>query len=157
MKIPIVLLTILSLAFVQEHSHKHHTGHDHDDNGDTDLPDDFDGTQEKLSQDGLAWVSYVTESGSFPESTEFSVNVTLADPSNPTASLNDAVITLVDATMPAHGGHGMTVTPDVTDNGDGTAVAGPIKLHMPGYWVLRVDLEVNGAEDAAEFDIECCD
>ena len=80
-----------------------------------------------------------------------------SDPSNPTASLNDAVITLVDATMPAHGGHGMTVTPDVTDNGDGTAVAGPIKLHMPGYWVLRVDLEVNGAEDAAEFDIECCD
>jgi len=134
-----------------------HDHSDHDGHGDTDLPDDFDGTQEILSLDGLAHVMYATESGTFPESEEFSVSITLWDPAETTTPLDDATVTAVDATMPSHGDHGMNVTAVVTDNGDGTFSAAPIKLHMPGYWVLHVDVEVGGVEDTAIFDIDCCD
>ena len=131
--------------------------HDHSGHGDTDLPDDFDDTPEKLSVDGLAWVAYTTEDGTLPESTEFSVLITVGDPTDSSSALDDATVTAVDATMPAHGGHGMNVTPVVTDNGDGTFTAAPIKLHMPGHWILHVDVEVGGAQDTANFDIDCCD
>ncbi len=135
------------------------SSHDHSSHGDTDLPDDFDGAQEQLSSDGLALVSYTTETGDIPESTEFSISISLMDP-DPTSQgtlLSNATVTAADATMPSHGGHGMTVTPVVTDNGDGTATAAPIKLHMPGYWVLHVDFEVDGVMDTVDFDIDCCD
>jgi len=138
--------------------HKHDSAaHDHSGHSDTDLPDDFDDTQAKLSIDALAFVTYETEDGALPESTEFGVNIMLADPEDETTLLSDATVTAVDATMPSHGGHGMNVTPVVTDNEDGTFSAAPIKLHMPGHWVLHVDIEVNGVADTAEFDIECCD
>ena len=138
-----------------DHDHDHHD--DHGGHGDTDLPDDFDDTQEKLSQDGLSMVTYVTDSGTFPESVEFGVNISLLDPTDGSTLLADATVTEVDATMPSHGGHGMNVTAEVTENADGTFSASPIKLHMPGYWVLHVDFEVDGTADTTDFEIDCCD
>jgi hypothetical protein len=154
----LALLTLVALGCSSaSHEHKHDSGHDHSSASDTDLPDDFDDTQEKLSQDGLAYVTYTTDDGTLPESVEFGVTITLMDPDDQATVLDNATVTTVDATMPSHGGHGMNVTPDVTNNGDGTFTAMPIKLHMPGHWVLHVDIEVNGVTDTTEFDIECCD
>ena len=156
-----VLLLLVSIGCSETSSeHKHDSGDHHDghgSHGDTDLPDEFDDTQTKLSRDGLASVSYVTEDGTLPESIEFGIEITLADGEDESTVLTDASVTAVDATMPTHGDHGMNVTAVVTDNGNGTFTASPIKLHMPGYWVLHVDIEVNGVPDTAEFDIECCD
>ena len=155
----LLTLAILATACSSPTDSKDDTGHthDHSGHGDTDLPDDFDDTPEKLSVDGLAWVAYETKDGTLPESTEFAVLITLSDPADSSSTLDDATVTAVDATMPSHGGHGMNVTPVVTDNGDGTFTAAPIKLHMPGHWVLHVDVEVDGAPDTANFDIDCCD
>jgi len=133
------------------HSHDHHEGED------TDLPDDFDDSRTILSNDGVFTATYAPNPDPPPESVEFSVLITISDPDNSTVTLTGAEVTDVDSTMPSHGGHGMNVVPVVTDNGDGTWTAAPLKYHMPGYWVLHVEADINGETDRADFDISCCE
>ncbi|MEL6182834.1 MAG: FixH family protein [Myxococcota bacterium] len=52
----------------------------------------------------------------------------------------------VDATMPAHR-HGMMTRPTHTEVGDGVYRSEGMKLHMPGEWVYRVDIETKDGED----------
>ncbi|MCK6503098.1 hypothetical protein L6R53_06840 [Myxococcota bacterium] len=64
--------------------------------------------------------------------------------------------TAADATMPEHG-HGMNVSPVVTDHGDGTATAAPFQFQMEGWWQLTVELTAaDGAVETATFDYVCC-
>jgi len=124
----------------QEDEHAHH-------HGDTDVPDDFDPTTELVSESGIT-VSYTTNPAPIPESAEFSV----------TFSLGAGVMTEADATMPTHGGHGMAVFPEVTDNGDGTYTATPFEFHMPGYWVIHATVvDENGNEERVDFEVDCCE
>ncbi|MCB9746031.1 MAG: FixH family protein [Alphaproteobacteria bacterium] len=58
----------------------------------------------------------------------------------------------IDAQMPAHG-HGMTVDPVTTDNGDGTYTADPMLFHMEGYWQIIVDV----GDEQAVFNYTCCE
>jgi len=130
---------------------------DHDDHGDTDIPDDFDNTRELLSNNGLFYAVYEPLTDPIPESTEFSVLVTLYDPTDQTTVLTEAIVSNIDSTMPTHGGHGMNVNPVVTDNGDGTWTGSPLKYHMPGYWVLHVEATLGSESDRADFEISCCE
>ena len=129
----------------------------HHDHSDSDLPEDFDDAREQISNNSLFYAEYEPVTDPIPESTEFTVQITLYDPTDTNTKLTDAIVTQVDSTMPAHGGHGMNVNPVVTDNGDGTWTAGPLKYHMPGHWVLHVWTEHNGDADRADFDIACCE
>lgn len=88
-------------------------------------------------------------------------------PQPPERGLNEAKLTLTGAAgqpldglmltvtpwMPQHG-HGTSVSPTVTPNGNGTWTVSNLYLAMPGQWQLRVD--VSGAvndELVASFDI----
>ena len=52
----------------------------------------------------------------------------------------------VDATMPAHR-HGMMTRPTHKEVGEGVYRSEGMKLHMPGEWVYRVDIETKDGED----------
>ena len=120
--------------------HHHH-------HGDDTLPDDFDDSTEKTTESGID-VSYTTDPEAPVESDEFSVIITHSG----------GTITTVDATMPSHGGHGMNVSPELDDDGQGTVVANPFQFHMPGHWELFVQLETDDGElETIRFDMACCD
>ncbi len=143
------LLTLAGFGCSKEDEETGHSGHDHHHgHGDTDLPDDFDPTTEIQTHDETVTISYTTDPDPIPESALFSVTFTVSGGS----------VTSADATMPTHGGHGMTVEPTVTDNGDGTFTATPFEFHMPGYWVIHATVEnADGTEERADFDVDCCD
>ena len=93
-------------------------------------------------------VSYVANPDPIPESSEFSVVFTVSDGS----------ITAADATMPEHAGHGMTVEPIVTDNGDQTFTAVPFEFHMPGRWEIHATVaSATGEEERLDFQVDCCE
>ena len=122
-------------------------GHDHNGHGDTDLPDDFDPATEHTSSTGVN-ISYVADPSPIPESTEFAVIFTVSG----------GTMTEADATMPTHGGHGMPVAPQLTDNGDGTYTAEPFEFAMPGYWVIHATVaDESGSEERVDFDVDCCE
>ena len=122
--------------------------HDHGEHhGDTDLPDDFDPATEHTSSTGVT-VSYASDPSPIPESTEFAITFTVSG----------GTLTEADATMPTHGGHGMPVAPQLTDNGDGTYTAEPFEFAMPGYWVIHATVaDENGTEERVDFDVDCCE
>jgi len=118
--------------------------HDHDDGG---LPDDFDPSTEVQTNLGSFTVSYTTDPSPIPESELFSVTYTISA----------GTLIGADATMPTHGGHGMTVEPTIALNEDGTYTATPFEFHMPGYWVIHGTVQgEDGSLERADFDVECC-
>ena len=123
-----------------------HADHEHDA---AQLPADFDPATERTTHGGTVTVSYTSDPSPIPESTLFALTFSTSA---------GAVVTAADATMPNHGGHGMTVEPELTDNGDGTFTAAPFEFHMPGYWVIHATVaDTNGTEERADFDVACCD
>ena len=121
--------------------------HEHHDHSGSTLPEDFDDSTDKTTESDIV-VSYSTDPEALTESEEFSVII----------SHSGGVITEVDATMPSHGGHGMNVSPDLDDDGEGTVIANPFQFHMPGHWELFVQLENDeGASETVRFDMACCD
>jgi len=146
----LVFSSIIGIACSKGNDDSGHSGHDHSHHhGDTDLPDDFDPSTEVQTHSETVTISYVTDPAPIPESALFSVTFTASEGSN---------VTSADATMPTHGGHGMTVEPEVTDNGDGTFTAAPFEFHMPGYWVIHAVVEDSeGTEERADLDVDCCD
>ena len=122
-------------------------GHDHSHHGDDELPDDFDPATTVTTDGGTYNVSYTTNPSPIPESEEFSVSF----------STSGGTIISVDGTMPTHG-HGMNVTPELTDNGDGTYSASPFVFYMPGYWVIHATVQgEDGSTEQANFDVDYCE
>lgn len=146
----LVLSAIISVGCTKSDEDSGQSNHDHSHHhGDSDLPDDFDAASEVQTHNETVTISYVTDPTPIPESALFTVTFTVSDGST---------VTSADATMPTHGGHGMTVEPEVTDNGDGTFTAAPFEFHMPGYWVIHaVVADSEGTEERADFDVDCCD
>jgi hypothetical protein len=58
----------------------------------------------------------------------------------------DAVLSRVDATMPAHR-HGMNYRPSIQPLGDGRWRAEGLMFHMPGAWELRLDVQAAGRNE----------
>ena len=126
----------------EDHDHDHDHGH-----GDESLPEDFDPSTELVTESGVT-VSYTTSPDPIPESELFEVII----------SASSGTVMDADASMPTHGGHGMTVDPVLTDNEDGTVTAAPFEFHMPGYWLIQVTVaDEEGNEEQVRFDVDCCE
>ena len=147
-------LTLVAFAIVgcekgHDHQDSGHAGHGdhHGGHGDDSLPDDFDGTTTRTTLHGVT-VSYTTDPSPIPESTEFAVTFTVSE----------GGISAADATMPTHGGHGMNVTPVVTEIGDNVFTAAPFEFHMPGYWEIHATVtSASGEEERLDFHVDCCE
>jgi hypothetical protein len=104
---------------------------------------------------GGSWmVSWEPVPDPVPQHDLFSILVTVEDSDG--ELLSDAESVDVDCDMPSHG-HGMTVEAEVTNHGDGTYTAEPLKLQMAGDWLLYISVTVGGSIETAEFHIPCCE
>jgi hypothetical protein len=64
--------------------------------------------------------------------------------------VTDAAFTKVTTYMPLHG-HSSSVTPIVTDNGDGTYTINKLDLFMPGVWWVTPYVQVGSTTDTVKF------
>ncbi|MFT5679145.1 MAG: hypothetical protein ACI8RZ_000049 [Myxococcota bacterium] len=103
---------------------------------------------------GSFMASYTTDPTSIPNDDYFSVTLSAFE-SDGSTPLTGASVEL-DAVMTSHG-HGMNVTPEVTDNGDGTFTATPLLFHMTGHWTIEFALTQDGVTEEGYFDVECCE
>lgn len=93
-------------------------------------------------------VAYTPSPDPIPLNDYFSLVVTVQDSGG---AVTDAEV-VVDANMPHHG-HGMTVTPTVSDDGAGTWTAEGLLFPMSGIWQITVDITRDGSTEQATFDV----
>lgn len=103
---------------------------------------------EQMTDGGTWMVSYTTVPSPLPYNAYFDLTLSIADATGQTVA--------VDARMPEHN-HGMNVTPEVTDHGDGTWTASPMLFHMQGTWEITVDVGANEPMERATFNVLCCE
>lgn len=121
---------------------------DHDD----DTMWDLDTSASVMSADGSYMVSYVTTPSPIPHNEHFDVTVTVMGGDDHDQVPTDLTV-LLDGNMPAHG-HGMNVTPEITDHGDGTWTAEGMLFHMQGHWEMTVSISHMAMEpEAAVFNV----
>lgn len=147
MRLTLLLLALFGCAESKTSEQDQDDGHDGHGHGDESLPADFDPSTELVTESGVT-VSYTTSPDPIPESELFEVII----------SASSGTVMDADASMPTHGGHGMTVDPVLTDNEDGTVTAAPFEFHMPGYWLIQVTVaDEEGNEEQVRFDVDCCE
>ncbi len=111
-------------------------------------------TTTAITDGGSYTITYTTDPTPIPADDYFSVTITAADVEGG-APLVGATAE-IDAEMVSHG-HGMNVTPEVIDNGDGTFTAAPFLFHMSGHWTVRFAITKDGLIEEGFFDVECCE
>lgn len=110
---------------------------------------------EAKSADGTYIARWEPEGGALPDAEPFNMRFALrrADGAPIAATATFAV----DAEMPHHG-HGMNLVPTVTRagsaNGDELIVASGMLLHMPGRWVLSLDVGEGGIVERTQWFID---
>ena len=104
------------------------------------------------SADGTYIVFWEPVDGAIPEAEPFAVAIGVARVDG--RALAESVAVGFDAEMPHHG-HGMNLVP-VIERGEraGAFVASGVLLHMPGRWVIAVDVSENGILERAQWDAE---
>ena len=100
---------------------------------------------EGFTSEGSYYVSYDTDPTPIPLNTPFVLGVEVYTDDSKSTPVSDITVD-VDAEMPAHG-HGMNVSIDAEDMGEGRFEAEGFLFHMSGYWEIIV--YVNG-EDGSE-------
>lgn len=103
---------------------------------------------------GSYTVTYTTDPAPIPADDYFSVVLSAAEADGITPLLGASAE--INAEMTSHG-HGMNVTPEVIDNGDGTFTASPFLFHMAGHWTIQFALTKDGTTEEGFFDVECCE
>ena len=103
---------------------------------------------------GTFMVSYTTDPSPIPPADYFTVTATVTAADG--TPLSSGALVDMDADMPDHD-HGMNVSPEVTDNGDGTHTGSPFLFHMTGDWRLRFAVTADGAVEIAEMYVDCCE
>ncbi len=104
------------------------------------------------SADGTYIVLWEPVDGAIPESEPFAVAIGVARVDG-RALADDAVVGF-DAEMPHHG-HGMNLVPVIERGAQaGAFTASGILLHMPGRWVIAVDVSEDGILERAQWDAE---
>ncbi|MFZ5478414.1 MAG: FixH family protein [Myxococcota bacterium] len=98
---------------------------------------------------GLYAIRYATSPDPVPLSTLFEVETFVTD-ARTGEPVEDAVVR-VDARMPQHG-HGMATKPEdvAGPHPDGRYVTRGMKLHMPGEWTLRFEVDGPAGRDTLE-------
>lgn len=126
------------------------SGHDHSNHG-----SDVEYTTSAATDGGSFVVEYTADPDPIPSDDYFTVTATVYAADDTAAPLTGAVV-VMDADMPGHG-HGMNVTPEVTDNGDGTYSGTPFLFHMSGDWRLQFAVTHDGVTETAEMYFDCCE
>lgn len=122
------------------------------DSAEADTPVTYETTA--TTDGGSFTVSYTTDPAPIPTDDYFTVTATVAAAGDG-ALLSGAVVEM-DADMPSHG-HGMNVSPETTDGGDGTYSGSPFLFHMTGDWRLRFAVTRDGVTETAEMFADCCE
>lgn len=128
------------------------TGDVHGDGGTADDTGAVDYSTTQVSDGGTYTVSYTSDPTPIPFNTEFAVTFSVSGDALP----QDWSMASADAFMPSHG-HGMNVTPALTDNGDGTWTAAPFLFHMEGQWELSAELTSSAGTETVTFNAWCCE
>lgn len=104
-----------------------------------------------VSADGSYTVRWEVVGGTIPDAEPFAIAfaVTRKD-GKPLAA--DAEV-FVDAEMPHHG-HGMNFTPTVARKGGDTFVGEGLLFHMPGRWVLAIDVGEDGVRERTQWFVD---
>lgn len=110
---------------------------------------------ESSSAEATYRVRWEPEAGAIPEAEPFAIRIGVRrSDGRPIAS--DAVFA-VDAEMPHHG-HGMNLVPAVArlgeDRGETLLLASGLLLHMPGKWVLAVDVGEGGVTERTQWIVD---
>lgn len=145
-RLPGLLLLPLVLGCPTE---KDHTG------GDDTSDAEWDFSTSMETDGGTFLVVYSTTPESLVQSESFSATFMVHNPADHSEMYMDAMVTAVDAAMPAHG-HGMNVTPEVTDNGNGTFTAAPMEFMMSGRWEIYADVTREDVSEQVTFHVMCC-
>jgi hypothetical protein len=113
----------------------------------------FDGDAKfARSADGTYLVAWQPVGGSIPEAEPFDVRVAVARVDQG-ALAPDAAIAF-DAEMPHHG-HGMNLVPTCARGvTHGVFTVGGVLLHMPGRWVIAVDVVEGGLLERAQWNVD---
>ena len=103
------------------------------------------------SADGTYTVKWEVVGGAIPDAEPFAIAfaVTRAD-GKPVAA--DAEV-FVDAEMPHHG-HGMNFVPTVKRRGGDTFLGEGLLFHMPGRWVLAIDVGEDGVRERTQWFVD---
>lgn len=128
---------------------KDHTGEEDTGNAEWDFSTSME------TEGGSFQVMYSTSPDPLVQSESFSATFMVHNAADHEEMFMDAVITAVDAAMPSHG-HGMNVTPEITDNGNGSFTASPMEFMMSGHWEIYADVTRGDVSDRATFHVMCC-
>lgn len=103
------------------------------------------------SADGTYTVKWEVVGGAIPDAEPFAIAfaVTRTD-GKPVAA--DAEV-FVDAEMPHHG-HGMNFVPTVKRRGGDTFLGEGLLFHMPGRWVLAIDVGEDGVRERTQWFVD---
>jgi hypothetical protein len=114
------------------------------------VPDTLDTSTTMLSANGLFSASYQPELDPIAINQIHTWTVHLEDADgNPIENAH----VHVDGGMPQHG-HGLPTVPQVTEYlGNGDYLVEGMKFNMGGWWVMTVDVEVDGQSDRATFNM----
>ncbi len=116
----------------------------------TEAPADLDLAAKKLTDNKMFNVSYKSMREPIPINRihTWELAVLKADGS----PVRGAVISL-DGDMPEHG-HGLSTQPEVTDDlGNGKYLVEGIKFSMPGWWVMKFNIQSGDKEDTVMFNL----
>lgn len=104
------------------------------------------------SADGTYIVRWLPVNGAIPEAEVFGIAIEIVR-TDGSVLAKDAVVT-VDAEMPHHG-HGMNLVPTVSQlDPKGNCVAEGLLFHMPGRWVLAIDVEEGGVSERTQWYVD---
>lgn len=107
------------------------------------------------SADGTYVASWEPEGAALPDAEPFNMRFAVRRADG--RAISPSARIAVDAEMPHHG-HGMNLVPTVTRlgawNGGDLLVASGMLLHMPGRWVLSLDIEEDGVLERTQWFID---
>lgn len=109
------------------------------------------GAQSGVSADGTYTVRWEVVGGAIPDAEPFAIAFAVTR-SDGNAVSPDAKV-FVDAEMPHHG-HGMNFVPTVKRKGGDTFVGEGLLFHMPGRWVLAIDIGEDGVRERVQWNVD---
>ncbi len=116
----------------------------------TQAPADLNLGVKNLSENKIFSVSYMSSREPVPINKIHMWELTVETPDG--SPVTGAVISL-DGDMPEHG-HGLPTQPEVTDDlGNGKYMVEGIKFSMPGWWVMKFNIQSGDREDNVTFNL----
>jgi hypothetical protein len=110
------------------------------------------GARRGVSADGTYRVAWEPVGGVFPDAEPFAIAIEVERVDG--RELGSDVALAADAEMPHHG-HGMNLVPVVKPApGRGRFIAEGMLLHMPGRWIVAIDVEESGVAERAHWIID---